>query len=159
MKIILLHGELSAMTEACLADGSDDHVADVTVSAGRAAENTDAFQFFRAGVIRNAQIRFLPARSRLLTAMARGISCALFQVWITSQRLTETSAALSAEMSWFSMAQVRAFCSSVASGAITAAGAGFPDSLTGALDGEEKYEVRFFLLDALGELEKFLYAG
>ena len=40
-----------------------------------------------------------------------------------------------------------------------AAGAGFPDSLTGALDGEEKYEVRFFLLDALGELEKFLYAG
>lgn len=40
-----------------------------------------------------------------------------------------------------------------------AVGAGFPDSLTGALDGEEKYEVRFFLLDALGELEKFLYAG
>ena len=40
-----------------------------------------------------------------------------------------------------------------------AAGAGFPDSLTGALDGEERYEVRFFLLDALGELEKFLYAG
>ena len=43
--------------------------------------------------------------------------------------------------------------------AAKAAGAGFPDSLTGALDGEEKYEVRFFLLDALGELEKFLYAG
>ena len=40
-----------------------------------------------------------------------------------------------------------------------AAGAGFPDSLTGALDGEEKYEMRFFLLDALGELEKILFAG
>lgn len=38
-------------------------------------------------------------------------------------------------------------------------GGRLPDSLTGALDGEEKYEVRFFLLDALGELEKFLYAG
>ena len=31
--------------------------------------------------------------------------------------------------------------------------------LTGALDGEEKYEMRFFLLDALGELEKILFAG
>lgn len=40
-----------------------------------------------------------------------------------------------------------------------AAGAGFPDSLTGALDGEKAYEVRFFLLDALGELENFLFAG
>ncbi|MGM9548479.1 MAG: stage II sporulation protein R [Faecousia sp.] len=40
-----------------------------------------------------------------------------------------------------------------------AAGAGFPDSLTGALTGEEAYEVRFFLLDALGELENILFAG
>ena len=43
--------------------------------------------------------------------------------------------------------------------AATAAGAGFPDSLTGALAGEKEYEVRFFLLDALGELENFLFAG
>ena len=36
-----------------------------------------------------------------------------------------------------------------------AAGAGFSDSLTGALEGE--YEVRFFLLDCLGWLENFLF--
>ena len=41
----------------------------------------------------------------------------------------------------------------------TAAGAGFPESLTGALAGETEYELRFFLLDALGELENFLFAG
>lgn len=41
----------------------------------------------------------------------------------------------------------------------TAAGAGFPDALTGALEGEEGYEVRFFLLDALGSLENFLHEG
>ena len=41
----------------------------------------------------------------------------------------------------------------------TASCAGFPDSLTGALEGEEGYEVRFFLLDALGELENFLHRG
>lgn len=35
-----------------------------------------------------------------------------------------------------------------------AAGAGFPDALTGALTGEDGYELRFFLLDKLGELEK-----
>lgn len=35
----------------------------------------------------------------------------------------------------------------------TAAGAGFPDSLTGALTGEEEYEVRFYLLDVLGRME------
>ncbi len=40
----------------------------------------------------------------------------------------------------------------------TAAGAGFPSELTGALTGEEKYEIRFFLLDQLGKLEK-LFAG
>ena len=38
----------------------------------------------------------------------------------------------------------------------TAAGAGFPDALSGALTGEEPYQIRFFLLDKLGELEKFL---
>ena len=41
----------------------------------------------------------------------------------------------------------------------TAAGAGFPDALTGALEGEDGYEVRFFLLDALGSLENFLHEG
>ena len=37
----------------------------------------------------------------------------------------------------------------------TAAGAGFSDSLTGALEGE--YQVRFFLLDCLGWLENFFF--
>ncbi|MBP3674704.1 MAG: stage II sporulation protein R [Oscillospiraceae bacterium] len=41
----------------------------------------------------------------------------------------------------------------------TAAGAGFPESLTGALEGEEGYEVRFFLLDALGSLENLIHKG
>ena len=41
----------------------------------------------------------------------------------------------------------------------TAAGAGFPDSLSGAITGEEKYEVRFFLLDVLGRLENFFHKG
>ena len=40
-----------------------------------------------------------------------------------------------------------------------AAGAGFSEELTGTLEGEEKYEVRFYLLDALGRLENFLHAG
>lgn len=39
----------------------------------------------------------------------------------------------------------------------TAAGAGFPDSLTGALTGEEEYEVRFYLLDALGRVENYFF--
>ena len=39
----------------------------------------------------------------------------------------------------------------------TAAGAGFSDSLTGALEGE--YQVRFFLLDCLGWLENFLFGS
>ena len=39
----------------------------------------------------------------------------------------------------------------------TAAGAGFPDSLTGALEGEDGYEVRFFLLDALGRFENLIH--
>lgn len=37
-----------------------------------------------------------------------------------------------------------------------AAGAGFSDRLTGALTGEEGYEVRFFLLDLLGKLENLV---
>ena len=41
----------------------------------------------------------------------------------------------------------------------TAAGAGFPESLSGALTGEEEYEIRFFLLDALGKLENLLHKG
>ncbi len=38
-----------------------------------------------------------------------------------------------------------------------AAGAGFPDSLTGALEKDEGYEVRFFVLDCLGWLENFFF--
>ena len=34
-----------------------------------------------------------------------------------------------------------------------AVSSGFPDSLTGALTGEEKYQIRFFFLDCLGKLE------
>ena len=41
----------------------------------------------------------------------------------------------------------------------TAHCAGFSDALTGALTGEEPYEVRFFVLDALGRLENFLHKG
>ena len=40
-----------------------------------------------------------------------------------------------------------------------AAGAGFPDSLSGALQGEAEYEIRFFLLDVLGRLENLLHGG
>lgn len=40
-----------------------------------------------------------------------------------------------------------------------AAGAGFPDSLSGTLTGEDEYEIRFFLLDVLGKLENLLYGG
>lgn len=39
----------------------------------------------------------------------------------------------------------------------TAAAAGFPESLSGALTGETEYEVRFFCLDALGKLENILF--
>lgn len=39
----------------------------------------------------------------------------------------------------------------------TAAGAGFPDSLTGALTGQEEYEVRFYILDALGRVENYFF--
>ena len=39
----------------------------------------------------------------------------------------------------------------------TADCAGFPDSLTAALEGKKGYEVRFFLLDALGRLENLLH--
>lgn len=41
----------------------------------------------------------------------------------------------------------------------TATTAGFPDSLTGALEGEDGYEIRFFLLDVLGSLENLLHKG
>ena len=37
--------------------------------------------------------------------------------------------------------------------------AGFSDSLTGALEREEGYEVRFFLLDVLGRAENLLHKG
>lgn len=40
-----------------------------------------------------------------------------------------------------------------------AAAAGFSENLTGALTGEEDYEVRFFLLDALGRAENFFFGG
>ena len=39
----------------------------------------------------------------------------------------------------------------------TAAGAGFSDTLTDTLTGEEPYEIRFFFLDCLGWLENFLF--
>lgn len=38
-----------------------------------------------------------------------------------------------------------------------ACGAGFSDTLTDTLTGEDGYEVRFFLLDALGNLENLLH--
>lgn len=41
----------------------------------------------------------------------------------------------------------------------TARCAGFSDTLTGAMIGEQTYEVRFFVLDALGKLENFLHKG
>jgi stage II sporulation protein R len=41
----------------------------------------------------------------------------------------------------------------------TAAGAGFPDSLTGALEGRCGYEVRFFVLDCLCYLENLFFKG
>ncbi len=40
----------------------------------------------------------------------------------------------------------------------TAAGAGFSEPLTGALEGEQPYGIRFFFLDCLGWLENF-FAG
>ena len=41
----------------------------------------------------------------------------------------------------------------------TAHCAGLNDTLTAALAGEESYEVRFFVLDALGRLENFFHKG
>lgn len=41
----------------------------------------------------------------------------------------------------------------------TAAAAGFPDSLSAALEGEKEYEIRFYLLDAMGRLENILFQG
>ena len=40
-----------------------------------------------------------------------------------------------------------------------AAGAGFPDALTAALEGEEGYEIRFFLLDLLGKWQARDFGG
>ncbi len=37
----------------------------------------------------------------------------------------------------------------------TAAGSGFEDSLTGSLQGEKNYEIRFFVLDWLGKIQNF----
>ena len=37
-----------------------------------------------------------------------------------------------------------------------ATGAGFSDALTGAITGQEKYEIRFYFLDMLGKLENFV---
>ncbi len=37
--------------------------------------------------------------------------------------------------------------------------AGFSDSLIAALEGKEDYELRFFLLDVLGEIENLLHRG
>lgn len=37
----------------------------------------------------------------------------------------------------------------------TAAGAGFSDSLTNTLSGQEEYELRFFFLDLLGQVQNF----
>ncbi len=39
----------------------------------------------------------------------------------------------------------------------TAVGAGFSETLTDTLTGEKPYEIRFFLLDWLGQLENFLF--
>lgn len=40
-----------------------------------------------------------------------------------------------------------------------AAGAGFSDSLTGALEGKSEYEIRFFLLDFLGKWQARSFEG
>ena len=40
-----------------------------------------------------------------------------------------------------------------------AAGAGFDDALTGALEGKTEYEIRFFLLDWLGKAENSFFKG
>ncbi len=39
----------------------------------------------------------------------------------------------------------------------TATGSGFDDSLTGALQGEKPYQIRFFFLDVLGQIQKFFH--
>ena len=36
---------------------------------------------------------------------------------------------------------------------------GFPGSLTGALSGEDGYQIRFFFLDLLGKVENFFHGG
>ena len=51
-------------------------------------------------------------------------------------------------------------CVSAASETVadTAAGAGFSDGLTGAIQGQPGYEIRFFFLDWLGKVENFLFS-
>ena len=49
-------------------------------------------------------------------------------------------------------------CVSAVSVEDTAAGAGFSDGLTGAITGENGYEIRFFFLDWLGKIENFLFS-
>lgn len=41
----------------------------------------------------------------------------------------------------------------------TAASSGFSQALTGTITGEEEYELRFFLLDCLGQLQNFFHGG
>lgn len=40
-----------------------------------------------------------------------------------------------------------------------AAGAGFSEGLSGAITGEQEYQIRFFLLDWLGRVENFFFRG
>ncbi len=40
---------------------------------------------------------------------------------------------------------------------VTAAGAGFDSTLSGTLEGEQTYQVRFYLLDLLGKVENFFF--
>ncbi len=41
----------------------------------------------------------------------------------------------------------------------TAAGAGFPETLSGSLSGEPEYELEFYLLDCIGKIENFFVFG
>ncbi len=60
---------------------------------------------------------------------------------------------------WWCVAFPQLCLPATASGFETqAVGAGFSEELTHTLTGEEPYEVRFFLLDALGKLENTLFS-
>lgn len=54
-----------------------------------------------------------------------------------------------------------AFCVQTVSGSFetAAAGAGFPETLSGTLTEETGYELRFAVLDAMGKLENILFQG